>query len=363
MGVNRKYRIKMEVITPLHVGAASEKHYQQGIDYFYDERGRQVIFINQQKAAAKFLDRYTTYLLNADENQIKNLVQQNPELVLRRVPVTRKPGGSIKAHVRNGLTGKPIVPGSSIKGALRSVLFKHLRGQEITNEEVFGRLNDNNDFMRFIRVGDVQFNNTSLINAKIFNLRTEGGQWVGGWKHALHHNTTRNFSPNGFVTTYETIRIKEPSTFDLMISDTLFDLFYRQQNARRPARYESQNQLIHADIRHLFNIINGHTRSFLMAEKRFFDHYNQADRIDGIIENIDYLLDFLQEKDSCLFRLASGSGFHAITGDWQRPDHTSTVINQLNGRRYKSRRISFYDTEDGLVMLPMGYVLLTYLPD
>jgi hypothetical protein len=62
--------------------------------------------------------------------------------------------------------------------------------------------------------------------------------------------------------------------------------------------------------------------------------------------------------------LGSGSGFHAITGNWKYRDHTMTEQaegrqrNLINAIKYKTRKVSFYDDNSGnhqILTLP-GFV-------
>lgn len=366
MCINKRYRLKMETITPLHIGAAREKHLIKGLDYIYDRNRKEILFIDQSQLFRNH-PNVVNMLLNANINEIQNIVFRNQYLIRRSVPLYNDPGENIRTHIKNGLSGNPIVPGSSIKGALRSILFKYLRqDNQTTNEEVFGRLNDGNDFMRFIRVTDAEFEETSYVTAKIYNLRLNNNkEWEGGWKHGLN-NTSKDFNLTHFTTTFEVISSDKTAYFDLMVSPALFDLFYKYNaQAMNDPKYIEKKKLLHADspIDLLFNIINNHTREYLNAELVFFEEYRQGENAEDIIAQInDYLLPFLDIKKSCLLRMASGSGFHAVTGNWQFPsDHIITIQKPIRGQKYKSRRIAVETTNQGdYIFLPMGFVLISY---
>lgn len=234
MFVNKKYTVQIEVITPIHVGASSEKHYIKDLDFFYDKKSHKVIFFNHNNLInSAYSNAYINHLINADYQAIKNIVTRDNTFEGKRIKLYNDPGSNIKANIRNGLTGKPIIPGSSIKGAIRSVLFNHLRERnERTNEAVFGSLNNGNDFMRFIRISDAQFENIDIVTAKIFNLYQNQGEWQSGWKHERVGGTNRTFATNGFTTSSEVIAIGETTTFEVMLSDVLFDLFHNLKNNR-----------------------------------------------------------------------------------------------------------------------------------
>ena len=44
-------------------------------------------------------------------------------------------------------------------------------------------MKDGTDFMRFIRIADIEMPSTELVNSKIFNLWKDRDGWNGGWKH------------------------------------------------------------------------------------------------------------------------------------------------------------------------------------
>jgi len=101
----------------------------------------------------------------------------------------------------------------------------------------------------------------------------------------------------------------------------------------------------------------------LEKEKAFFTKY-ATDKTDKIIENIDYLVKQLPENgEYCILKMAAGSGFHNITGDWQFDDFS---IDSIDGQRRnrgkiqgkeaaKSRKIAI---QNGDQFSLMGFVKL-----
>ena len=110
------------------------------------------------------------------------------------------------------------------------------------------------------------------------------------------------------------------------------------------------------DITVLFGIINEHTKAYLEKELDFFKKYNEADRTSEIIKNIEELIQRIpSDNSSCLLKMAAGSGFHSITGDWQYDDYDKTGFNGKTGKnKYKSRKIVEYNEKLSL----MGFVEL-----
>lgn len=360
-----KYPIELEVVTPLSVGAGNDNDWTRGIDYV--QRDKKVYVLDIQKAVANGVDveRLTNLFLKYDEKGISQLLGNNLEKVSRYVfdaPVSTI--NSIKTFLRTQLFDKPVVAGSSLKGSIRSALFKYLRDNEKTNEEVFGNMKDGTDFMRFVRVADVEMPSTRLVNTKIFNLRKEGNSWYGGWKHGGTRegdsHTDGNYQPTGFNTLYECAVPGKKGLGSITLAGGVFDLMARYTQARI-SHAEKKSNLMSNDISHLFTIINDVTKAYLQKEKKFFETY-PAERSDEIVDNIDYLISLIPDDgSSCLLKMSAGVGFHSITGDWIYPDYDDTGYWQkgrdAGKKMYKSRKTSEYN---GHLQL-MGFVKLRSL--
>lgn len=360
-----KYPIELEVITPLSVGVGNDNEWTRGIDYV--QKDGKVYVLDVQKAVANGVDvdRLTNLFLKYDEKGITQLLGNNLEKVARYVfdaPVSTI--NSIKSFLRTQLFDKPVVAGSSLKGSIRSALFNYLRDNEMTNEEVFGTMKDGTDFMRFVRIADIEMPTTKLVNTKIFNLRKEGNSWYGGWKHGGTRDgdshTDGSYQPTGFNTLYECVVPGKKGLGSITLAGGVFDLIARYTQSRI-SHAEKKSKLMSNDISHLFSIINDVTRAYLQKEKKFFETY-PAERSDEIIDNIDYLLSMIPNDGSCcLLKMSAGVGFHSITGDWKYSDYDDTGYWQkgkdAGKKMYKSRKTSEYN---GHIQL-MGFVKLRCL--
>lgn len=389
----------MEVITPLHVGAASEKHYKRGLDYYYDSNAKEVVFINHQLLAKERGDSFIQYLANADYASIQNAVRRDSRYALKRIKLNNDPGGDIKAHIRNGLDGKPIVPGSSIKGAIRSILFNYFnqvdtnqylidpsRFKDLTkksninpNEEIFGPIADGKSFMRFIKISDAFFDDIQIFTTKIFNpIINHEKEWFGAWKNS--GKSSKFFKEDEFITSYEVIKVGEKSFFELMLDTTNFELMLNNEGVGMDNQIHIKKiSLIGPDFNNLtklFSIINDHTKRNIESERDYIWALEDCEYCSKIVSFYDGLLHKKQNVNSCIIRLASGSGFHSITGDWKfSGNHLATFENpdfgpvMQAGKRvvdhiyYKSRKIAFEKTNGSFNFFPMGYVLLTYDPN
>lgn len=358
---NKKYAIELEVVTPLSVGAGNDNDWMRGIDFVQKEGKVYVLDMRKLAEEGIDIDRLTTLFGNSDERGISLLIGNKLDNVSKHVflsPVSTT--NAIKTFLRTQLYGKPVVAGSSIKGSVRSALFHYLREKEDrTNEAVFGNMKDGTDLMRFVRIADIEMPSTTLVNTKIFNLRKEGTEWLGGWKHGMNE-TTGQYRPNGFNTLYECAVPGKKGVGSIALAGKAFEMMTAntEKYISNPAK---KRQLLSGDIRGLFHIINQVAKSYLLKEKAFFEKYT-AERSEELTDNVNTLLAMIPDDDSyCLMKMSAGVGFHSITGDWQFDDYSQTGIwndgRHAGKKRYKSRKTAEYN---GHLQL-MGFVKLRAL--
>lgn len=356
--VNNKYYIKLTAVTPLSVGAGNEEEWVKCADYVIHDGKVYVLDLHRVAEEGIDLAKLSDLFLRSAHDGIVNILAGKLETVSAFVfDLPCQTENNIKAFERSLLHNLPVVAGSSLKGALRSILFKYLRDDEKKNEEVFGTMKDGTDFMRFIKVGDIEMPATQLYNTKIFNLHSVDGHWQGGWKHALANGTNDFYRSTGFNTLYECIEPGINGIGTLMLSST--DLQSVIQKVGAAAHGNKKMNILRDGISTLFAIINDFTREYLQKERAFFEKY-PADRVEEILDCIEHLLAMIpSDNSSCLMKMSAGVGFHAITGDWQYEDYSKTGFHD-NGKhagkqKYKSRKIA--ETPDGLSL--MGFVKLS----
>lgn len=360
---DKRFPIELEVITPLAVGAGNEKDWVKGLDFV--QKGDKVYVIDMHKAITHGIDidKLSSLFLKSDERGISLLVGDKIADISRYVfdsPV--RTDNNIKSFLRTGLYDKPLVAGSSIKGSVRSALFNYLRTDEKSNAEVFGSMKDGTDFMRFIRISDIEMPSTILVNTKLFNLRKEGDNVQGGWKESFSQ-TSANFSSYGFNTLYECVAPGNKGYGNISLASNSFALLERTGGGDIPY-IDEKRALINAPIQVMFKVVNNVTRAYLLKEKAFFEKY-ETDRTEEIIGCINKLLSMIPtDGSSCLMKMSAGVGFHSITGDWQYDDYDNTGLwtekeskKDAGKKRYKSRKIAEYNGQ----LQFMGFVKLRQL--
>jgi CRISPR type III-A-associated RAMP protein Csm5 len=376
--------IKLETLTPLHIGSGIQ--YQGNAEYLYFDKEKAVVVADE----AKILDIIGTENIHIwvgyieDRENKKNFLEYlrqrkpnlRPEDVARRViPMkgSRAPyfTNTLREQIHGGM-GAPYLPGSSLKGAIRTALFadyllknykekgvpegklgtvhkfsgKFNVGDRPLQQEVFGR-DPNSDWLRMLQVGDCSFSTgthaafAETLNEKGAEQRYEIKGEVRQLMEYIPAGVNADFQINIPGKHRELILRKDPQLFN---------------SAVRQLEYPWLCKLLHQ-----------HALRLLRSEIAFFEDADLPDEAAG-------LPDFMQEleaqartfsENTCLLRVGFGTGYRNMTGDWVKDlvlddglyDDIATATRRTpryNGMPLpKSRKIMF----DGV--LP-GYVKLTF---
>lgn len=395
-GINTKYTVTLKVLTPLFIGQGIEKDWVKGIDYIDKDNTLYHLDLSKMREEGIDMDQLSLLFIKQDTEGVRKLIGDKLAAVSDfqlSLPCTSS--NPIRTFFRNQYTQCPTIPGSSLKGAIRSILFTNMRDpKEKKNEEVFGKLKNGGDFMRFIRVGDFAFpetGSTQLTNTKIYNLHRGNNEqpWLGGWKNDKN-KTNKEFEQDRFNTICECISYASVATGTILLSPTLFnallkysteleekhknkdvDQKYYERNRIVIRHKDAKKRLLEEDIEYLCGIINRHTTSYLKKELAFFKKFKQGDNADLIIEEEEFLgsiptiLDEIKslQPNECILKLGAGSGFHSITGDWQFDDFVSGELRRdktHHDNLPKSRKIAITKKGEKCTFELMGFIKLTF---
>ena len=139
-----KYKMKLEVLTPLHIGGADYKSKLDKKEYVFDKDKRTLTLIDTEKFVAFLMKKnlFDEYIFHIQKNvnfkkneQDKNIklidflkknnIYKNIEEFRKKTPIKVNMNienmNDIKLMLRN-IEGKPYIPGTSIKGALINFL-------------------------------------------------------------------------------------------------------------------------------------------------------------------------------------------------------------------------------------------------
>lgn len=380
---DKRFKIELEVITPLHVGTGKEKEWIRGADFA--QKDGKVYVIDIRKAFDNKID--VSSLFVSKDHGIEDMDSWQLESISKYIFISpQKTNNEIKSCLRNQFLGTPVVAGSSIKGAIRSALFMHLGENELKQKRnkqqkddqlvkgVFGDMNKGTDFMRFIRIADIEIPkdnknnnpNTILVNTKLFNLQNNepDKKWHGGWKNG-HESTAKEFFSDKFNTLYECIEPGKKGEGAIILGRSGLDLLIKKEEKISFA--DKKKSLVNGEINEVFKIINKATKKYLEDEEKFFSTYDEADNTSLIIESIKELKALIPDESVdtgsfCLLKMSAGVGFHAITGNWIYDDFINTGTDHDGKKNKKSRKIAIYKGKNQKPYLTgfelMGFVKL-----
>jgi CRISPR/Cas system CSM-associated protein Csm5 (group 7 of RAMP superfamily) len=346
MELNYTYNLKLKVLTPLFIGSGKEKDWVKGFDFivlnenlYIFNQNKLFNYLNNKKLLEEYVEiiskkQYKYYEIEKFfREHIGNNLEDIAEATYNNCSVTTS---EIKSFIRDGM-GNAYIPGSSIKGAIRSVLFNklynahknHIKNND-KNEYIKLALGDfDKSIMRYIRPYDVYEIDDflSILDVKLYNVKDKDNKSPSQTKKI--GITVECLYP------FDDIK---PFNFQLNIAEPFLEIIQNKYKANSSVpTYKddvfknSKEQTIHQ----LFNIINEYTYNHIQKEIEFFKKYTHVDYIE---ENIIKKLQEIQKstinnKKSCVLRMSYGSGFHGITGDWMFDDHSIDDINKNERKR------------------------------
>jgi CRISPR/Cas system CSM-associated protein Csm5 (group 7 of RAMP superfamily) len=365
------FNYTVEVITPIHIGAAKENDYALGQDYYYDNGT--YYFLNKRQLFKNFSNQQVVAYSNAlaqnnvpqAERIIKEAANLNPKIIYHESYCPFPKQETIKKHISDGM-GNLLIPGSSLKGALSGIIGKFLMQKNhqaaFNSRALFGDINNN--LMRYLQVGDITF----IEKGEITPIKTFSGDIVGEykknydgigqWKHRKNGGHNEKFNDVGFVSHIEMLIEGAKSTLRLNWADQLFSFVpvpMKHSNAQFFKEYAENYWL---------NIAKAHTNEYLKQEIGFFEKFTNSDFSEGV-SLLENLLQQNNEPNSTLIRIGYGGGFHSITGNWQYGDHVFSMPQaeerrqKINAIKYKTRKVAFYDVEDETILQFPGFLKIS----
>jgi CRISPR type III-A-associated RAMP protein Csm5 len=282
----------------------------------------------------------------------------------------------IAANIANSKTLKeqmlsggeiPIIPGSSIKGSIRTSILNYLLGQYQTtpfhHEDIFkgrDKIDDktimqkyfgnspNTDLLRFLTIGDA-----------LFDYET----WAC---NVLSMNKVRNG-----------IRM-EPSLSQLTecIPDNIeteirININQKQLELNAGRNFIRNHFEFLKSYHALFEIINSHSNKVLETEFSFWEDDKDEELVADYLEKLQLLIESVKacKPGECVLRVGHGSGWLGMTGGWAKddkyiPDHEiwNAIVDKArpgNRSKYseypfpKTRRMDNYGELLGFIKLSL----------
>lgn len=361
-------KLKFKIVTPTHIGGASEKNWINGIDYFQPKDSNDIYLIDEDKTINLLggVENYSNAIAtNTLENKLKNINYQNySKRVIKEIGAV---SSEIKRLQKNVMYNKPLLPGSSIKGSIRSIILNFLLNEDLSikpdyrnniEKPVFGSIDQ--DIFRCLVIPDIQFSNSDYWNSKIFNLKGRNfdlNSFSGAWKHDARSSSSK-FNEEGFNCIYESFKPGDESTGELLFKNSIFNL-----SSAHFKKSRGLEKILNTDFKkNILQCIKKYTHTFILKEIEWFKKYSIRGDSDIILKHLYNLIK--EAEDNVLIRCGQGSGFHSMTGDWRFNSHIMNHFHEQSrdaGKLlYKSRKIAFQFDEDlnDYRFETMGYIKL-----
>lgn len=357
-------KIQIETLTPVHIGSGNML--QNNTDFVVQGSGddRYIYIVDDRKIldliGEEHLDNWLVSI-ERKESTIDLVKRFAPNASIRDYTTERitcyakvEANDTLKEIIHDG-RGKPYIPGSSIKGAIRTAVLseiialqnheqiKEIQEKVVINsgdhqkvlsavgveKKLFGA-DPNSDIFRFVRVGDAYFKDDCIIASRLINLNIRKNK-----------DELKDKSKSQLI---EAIGPKKRSILEMKIDTDYYDLAKKKypKLGKLPKTMQS--------LASLFASINNHTKKLVESEIAYWQDI-QLTGSEDYIESMKFILNEINEiinQDACVLRIGHASGWRFITGAWtEYLDNFEDVINAArpNNQRYqeydfpKTRRI------------------------
>lgn len=363
-------KVKIDIISKVHIGSGEKLQYGSDFIDFTEDEEKWVGIISPRKIMSiigkdpKAVDAWIA-AIERKKSIIDFMRTYAPKAVIddycSRIDessIAVKETDTLQTFIHDGL-GRPYIPGSSLKGAIRTALLteetkeqgwvKHLQypNAQKVERQLFGN-NPNEDIFRFLQVGDAYFGNfyEKVVRLVNINERQKSSYWDESKPQLA-----------------ETLSKGDNSVCEIRLNLQAYQRVQGHVHAL-PSCMQS--------IETIFETINHHINQLLEQEIIHWEeraNHPNAENVDEYITKLKAIKLTAEtcEKSkghSCLLRLGAGSGWRFITGAWaEELDNFDKVIVPMarrNNTRYseydfpKSRRVDNFCT-------PLGFVCLTIM--
>ncbi len=364
--------LSLKTLTPVHIGSGNEL--KLGIHYFYEPQNKQIGKADFDKISGyiKDVNDWANKIVKG-ENIFESLAYKGVKLedvCSEILPVKAHQGNYLFEFVRNRKTKNPVIPGSSIKGAIRTALLtpalekyykdkadnilKNYKNyikydtkllQPVLEIKASSKSNPQNNIFKYIQVSDAPANISGLYidTFQTLNLRKND-----------------SYNPNNDFLWY--IKKQLTQNKEVFEGEVSFSL-------RIDERFFEKNKLNITGLKDFFKQIHGHTIKLLDKEIENFKidlkdgYFTNPETGHKIIQQLKNIKSQSENKeDVFLLRMSAGSGWDYMTGAWFKEvandDDWDDFVSKIRNRKYKD--FPFPKTRRLTSELKMpGFVLLT----
>ncbi len=388
--MNTRY-LKIEALTPLHIG--SGRMLQGNTEYLYFEDDRAVAVVDERKIldiiGEENIGRWVDIIGRGDD--LLAYLRQRKKDVLADQTAKRKlsvaPGSdtpqlwqqqgetrfpTLREQIFSG-NGEPILPGSSLKGAIRTAVFNQaiqsnpyparqindfkttdFKGKPKYNgsrlERTYFGPDPNHDVFRLLRIGDAHFEQTVCLLAETLNEK-------GGNSFEMKESVKQFIEciPAGAETL---CRVQIPEE----LKDRLNEPRFRAVASKMPQRDRMEWPRLFADI-------NANTERLVKNEIARYAPLDLPKGATFYVEELEKMLGKLADNE-CIIRVGFGTGYLNMTGGWPEEqwsnvvgiDYQKEMADLAEGVRRTGRYNSFALPKSRKMTMggvPLGFLKLT----
>lgn len=348
--------IKIEILSPVHIGSGNML--QNNTDFVTTNNGVDdyIRVVDDRKVleliGVEHLDDWMLSIERKDNTKefVKRFAPNSKVADYSKRRLIDYSSGvnkqdTLKECIHNGF-GLPYIPGSSIKGAIRTAILSSLvrdvefreskiksgrsdrNGNPLLNgskveQELFGK-DPNSDIFRFIHVGDAYFEKDSEIALRVVNINIRKGD-------SLQDNSKPQL--------IEAINNGSSSSFQMKIANE----YYNWVKSIFPSVGTLREEI--NSLPSLFILINAHTKKLVTSELEFWREIDKtgADEYIDNLEKIHSEITSCQNGKECVLRIGHASGWRFITGGWteELDNFNDVVIPAARPRNFNYTEYSF----------------------
>ncbi len=387
---NTCWHLQVELLTPLHIGSGTKLVNE--CDYFKKAVSAVVVdqnylfqsLANSNEDLQALVSR-TTHL--SDLAKIVGEEQLGLSYPLKSFEKgTPLPAKEIQAHIKDGFF-RPYIPGSSLKGAIRTVLFaewiaqqdkatiqnalpqpplphqKHFLktraaaelSQQCFAKHAFKRSKvPNFDFLRALHVGDIIFEAKDLTITDVRCLNLRGNPLQAHWKDVGTNRDERQWQDTHGIFA-ESLLPETHGILTLQVDNFLFENHVAIELLKLPS------QIGLNDFQNFKQLLNHHAYQRLTQEHAFFKQY-------GVTSAAQVCQELLKQinttTDAAYLQVGWGNGWRGITGDWMDESLEKQIrqwysLGRVDKPFPKTRRLII---KQGQPSLPFGWLRI-YSPE
>lgn len=326
-------KVKIQTLTPVHIG--SGEFLKNNSDFVVHKEGEDsyITIIDPKKIleliGIEHVNDWVSLIERKGDTKeyvskiAKNATPRSYALrTLANYASSIKKDDTLKECIHDGM-GKAYIPGSSIKGAIRTsvlaILADRMKGLEqlvvnqkniVSAKQIEAKLfggDPNSDVFRFIKVGDAYFSHGCELSTRVVNLNIRE-------KKDLRDNSKPQLIEAIGVDWVSEFQMKvDSSNYDWVKNHWAFDNPKIKPLGSLPEQIRS--------ISSLFELINEHTGKLVKDEINYWKEVVNAGYVgaEDYLENMSLIWDEVKacnKGKECVLRIGHASGWRFMTGAW-----------------------------------------------